>query len=469
MQSCQKLFALASAAELCDLQFYTRALLLDSDDIAVLGNRCAAALMLKRYTDAKHDAAAILEKDSNHVKAMSRLAKACLGTGDVDGAVRWAEKALEHDPAVSQLGTDLTKIRRVQQELRRAMQHLGAGNAAAAEVAARRARALYADVAMPEVEAAFARALLLQGRCVEALHASRSALSGDGTNSVAVLVHIEALIATGNISRALAICQSAMRSDPDNRPLAKAFKLAKALDGGKDKGNAAFKLGEYQAAYDAYSTSLEAGRGLQNVFLAQVATNRANACLKLQRYDQAIEDATLAIKADAAFPKAYLRRAQAFELRGEWDEAIRDLTKAHELDEDMPGIADKLKQAKAALKKSKRVDYYKLLEVDQDASDAAIKKAYKRAALKYHPDKAGEGEREAAEKHFKLLVEANQILTDGTKRRKYDAGWSCEEIDQGFQEGQASRNGVFQGMDMEDLFFAAMFQQAGRRGGFAHM
>lgn len=111
-----------------------------------------------------------------------------------------------------------------------------------------------------------------------------------------------------------------------------------------------------------------------------------------------------------------------------------------------------------------------LLDIEKDAGEATIKKAYKRAALKYHPDKASEDERPQAEARFKLLVEANAILTDSSKRQRYDAGWSSEEIEQGFQEGQARRGaghpfGGMGGMDMEDMLFAAMFQQQARKGG----
>jgi DnaJ-class molecular chaperone len=49
-------------------------------------------------------------------------------------------------------------------------------------------------------------------------------------------------------------------------------------------------------------------------------------------------------------------------------------------------------------------------------------KAYKRAALRFHPDKVAAEEREAAEKKFKQVGAAVAILSDEDKRRKYDAG-----------------------------------------------
>ena len=68
-------------------------------------------------------------------------------------------------------------------------------------------------------------------------------------------------------------------------------------------------------------------------------------------------------------------------------------------------------------------DLYEILGVSKDASDSEIKKAYRRLALKYHPDRQGdktEKERKEAEEKFKDVSFAYSILSDPEKRQKYD-------------------------------------------------
>lgn len=66
-----------------------------------------------------------------------------------------------------------------------------------------------------------------------------------------------------------------------------------------------------------------------------------------------------------------------------------------------------------------KVDYYDILAVDKNATSDEIKKAYRRQALEWHPDKHKDN-KEAAERRFKEINEAYQILSDPEKRRAYD-------------------------------------------------
>jgi DnaJ homolog subfamily A member 2 len=61
-------------------------------------------------------------------------------------------------------------------------------------------------------------------------------------------------------------------------------------------------------------------------------------------------------------------------------------------------------------------DYYKILGLERDVKDDDIKKAYKKMAVKHHPDKGGD------EETFKEVAEAYEVLSDKEKRRLYDMG-----------------------------------------------
>ena len=70
---------------------------------------------------------------------------------------------------------------------------------------------------------------------------------------------------------------------------------------------------------------------------------------------------------------------------------------------------------------SQKRDYYEVLGISKDATEKDIKKAYRKLAFKYHPDKNPDNKKEAEEK-FKEVNEAYSVLSDPDKRRQYDMG-----------------------------------------------
>ena len=63
-------------------------------------------------------------------------------------------------------------------------------------------------------------------------------------------------------------------------------------------------------------------------------------------------------------------------------------------------------------------DYYEVLEVDKNIDKSTLKKAYRKMAMKYHPDKNPDDKQ--AEENFKAVNEAYQVLSDDKKRSIYD-------------------------------------------------
>ena len=75
-----------------------------------------------------------------------------------------------------------------------------------------------------------------------------------------------------------------------------------------------------------------------------------------------------------------------------FEEAVRDLEHVKAIDPSTEGLRQKLQEAKLELKKSKRKDYYKIIGAGKDATPEEVKKAYKKQALLWHPDKHANGD-----------------------------------------------------------------------------
>ncbi|MEN6330365.1 MAG: DnaJ C-terminal domain-containing protein [Smithella sp.] len=102
-------------------------------------------------------------------------------------------------------------------------------------------------------------------------------------------------------------------------------------------------------------------------------------------------------------------------------------------------------------------DYYEILGVNKKASAEEIKKAYRKLAVKWHPDK-NPNNKAAAEEKFKKISEAYAVLSDEEKRRNYDNFGSADQFRQ-----QYSQEDIFKGVDLDEILRSFGF--GGIRGG----
>lgn len=116
-------------------------------------------------------------------------------------------------------------------------------------------------------------------------------------------------------------------------------------------------------------------------------------------------------------------------------------------------------------------DYYKILGVEKTASAEDIKKAYRKLALKWHPDKNPNNK--SAEEKFKKISEAYAVLSDPEKRKEYDMFGSADQFRQHY-----SQEDIFRGFDINDILRSFGFGdfagtgtrtfKTGRAGGFTY-
>src|SRR5688500_5375457 len=107
-------------------------------------------------------------------------------------------------------------------------------------------------------------------------------------------------------------------------------------------------------------------------------------------------------------------------------------------------------------------DYYEVLGVSKNADETEIKKAYRKLAIKYHPDKNPDDK--DAEEKFKEAAEAYEVLSNAEKKRRYDQFGHAGM-------GGAASGGFGGGMSMDDIFsqfgdiFGGHFGFGGAQGG----
>jgi DnaJ family protein C protein 3 len=104
-------------------------------------------------------------------------------------------------------------------------------------------------------------------------------------------------------------------------------------------------------------------------------------------------------------------RAEAYILNEEYELALADYQRAHET-EDSNRIHDGIQRVQKLIKQSKKRDYYKILGVRRTANKAEVLRAYRKLAIKWHPDKYEGEDKKKAEKMFIDIAAAKEVLTD---------------------------------------------------------
>jgi len=412
------------------IEFYTKAIELNPIDPSYYANRAACYLGLKKFNKCIQDCDETINIDPNFTKAWMRKGRSCFNLGRTEEAKRFLEKAIELDQNDKTLQSELQEVVRVEKMLETAKAELANGKYTNCLMEVKQALKICPDLA--EAKIRYIEVLIKMGNVEQAISLCNENFSELASNIDYLYVRGLALCYNGQPEQAKKTWMEAMRQDPDNTVCRTALKRMNRQEEAKEKGNTAFKSGNYDAAVTHYTEGIEQDPNNKNL-VSTLYANRAAAYHKQKKNKEAVADCDKALEINDGYAKVYLRRGDIKMEMGEYDEATRDFNKAHQLDPNL-GARQKIRDAELEAKKAARKDYYKILGVEKTATEDEIKKSYKKLALKWHPDKnsASEEQRVEAESKFKDISEAYSVLSDAQKRQRYDSG---ADLDGGFGGG----------------------------------
>lgn len=414
------------------LPLYTEAIELCPETAAYYGNRAACYIMLNRYLEALEDSRKSVQLDSNFVKGYIRILKCSIALGDVMAADQAIKKIKELDPFTTAITNEMKcyeNLKQYEEEAAKAYEKKDYR-----KVVYCMDRCLDSAPTCAHYKIQKAECLVFLGRLQEAQELANTILHIDKGNADAIYVRGMCLYYEDNIDSASNHFMQVLRLAPDHKKAMNIFKKSKLLKKKKDEGNDVFKSGKLQDAYKIYTEAL-AVDPLNKKINAKLYLNRAIVLSRLNKLREAVEDCNTALILEDTYLKALLRRAKCYSDLGEYEDAVKDYEKAYNMDKSKDN-KKLLQDAKLALKRSKRKDYYKILGVDRNATDDEIKKAYRKRALVHHPDRhanASDAEKKEQEKKFKELGEAYGILSDPKKKARYDSGQDMDEFEGGYQ------------------------------------
>ncbi|GAK63165.1 TPR-like protein [Moesziomyces antarcticus] len=280
--------------------------------------------------------------------------------------------------------------------------------------------------------------------------------------------------------------KACLHSDPDNKACARLHRKVKALEKSLKKARNFHNSQSYRAVLSALKggkvggptvvdeikeaivSATQASPGdeealipatykrdpvAESGLLHELYIMYCKAHTELNAMDTAMKYCDLVLARDPDDATAILARAEVALQNEQYEDAVRDLTKAFEASGRTDrAIHQKLQTAQKRLKLSQSKDYYKVLGVKRTDAIATIKKAYRKLARENHPDKGGSQEKMAA------INEAWGVLGDEELRKRYDAGDDPNDPMGGQQGGYG--NPFAQGGHPFEMFF----QQGG--GGF---
>ncbi|XP_062117158.1 dnaJ protein P58IPK homolog [Humulus lupulus] len=433
-----------------------------ASNAAELFEKVSQNVKVKRYSEALDDLNAAIEADPTLSEAYFHRASILRQLCRYEESEKSYKSFLELKPRNSAAEKELSQLHQAQSALATAFSFFESGDILKSLE--------YVDKVVLVFSPACSKAKLLKVKLLISSKDYSSAISESGfilkeheDDLDALLLRGRAYYYLADHDVAIRHYQKGLRLDPEHSELKKAYfglknllKKTKAAEDNVNKGKLRVAVEDFKAAL-----ALDPNHLAHNVHLH---LGLCKVLIKLGRGKDALSSCNEALSIDGELLEALVQRGEAKLLTEDWEGAVEDLKSAAQQSSQDMNIREAYMRAEKALKMSKRKDWYKILGVSKTAAVSEIKRAYKKLALQWHPDKNVDN-REEAEAKFREIAAAYEVLGDEDKRTRYDRGEDLEDMGMGGGGGGGGFNPFGGGGQQYTFTFDGGFPGGGGFGG----
>ncbi|KAL0227535.1 hypothetical protein RCL1_003679 [Eukaryota sp. TZLM3-RCL] len=383
----------------------------------VFVKRAGVFLHQSRISLALSDYSSALELDSTHTNAAIRKGRLLIQSGFFSEFSSFLS-TVKNSQASASLNKDFSKSKLSSLESLRARVLRSSSSS--------QVSSYLTDVPFDsEVLAHYVKLLISENNPQKALEsASKLVKSGLYNEEEGFLLEVECMFALGQVENVIRVLRTGLSRDPDNREMSKLYKKAKKINSILDGAQQDYESKNYLKLVKSKSKLIEIDSKISQSLLDRVEVLFCDAYLELQKGSEAINSCKKLVDLERTVQNL-IKLADAYDLNADESQMISTLQEALQMDPMNYEIRQRLQHAQherqAPTSHNADKDYYAIIGVSKDASQAEIRKAYKKKAVELHPDKiSDEKEKEAAQLKYQELSEAYSVLSSEDSRKEYD-------------------------------------------------
>eukprot|EP00054_Salpingoeca_dolichothecata_P037188 m.10014 g.10014 ORF g.10014 m.10014 type:complete len:477 (-) comp7316_c0_seq1:85-1515(-) len=411
--------------------------------------RATVYLAQARLRQAIKDFTTVLELKPDFTQARSRRAALYLKQADIQGA-REDFTALNDQESLSKIQTLETLMQQGEQFQKQAVYPKAV-----------QAYTLAIEIAPSSEQLRMARADCYRhtGQLGEAVGDVMRATRLRSGNMEAYYLLSQLHFETGDRQEALKSIRECVKLDDGNKPCRELYKKLKKFNKLADEIDKKLPAKRYAEVLGVIKKAREYS-GEVFYYVDELNTKECDCLTNLGRYEQAMKLCSAAIEFNDQNIEVLMSRGVVHEKLENFEQSVEDFQAAVNLDDGNQKAKKGLERAQRLLKQSQKRDYYKILGVSRSATKQQISKAYRKLAIKWHPDKfESEEEKKMAEKKFMDIAAAKEVLSDPEKRKMFDDGQ--DPLDAEEERDRQRGGGGFHGFNGFNPF-----QGGGGGGGF---